>query len=93
MQTFATVTSGKPAPATGIYYLTGPLDSSIFMHRGDQAPKVRGVSHVWFFDDKKERPALKDILKKEKHIRKEEEKDWDETVDETFPASDPTSKY
>tara|TARA_B100000989_G_C19119612_1_gene294753 strand:+ start:243 stop:389 length:147 start_codon:yes stop_codon:yes gene_type:complete len=35
----------------------------------------------------------KDRAKKEKNIQKKEQKHWDENVDDTFPASDPISKY
>lgn len=35
----------------------------------------------------------KNIIRKEKQIRKEEQKNWDDEVDDTFPASDPIAKY
>ncbi len=34
-----------------------------------------------------------EIIKKDKKIRKEEQKHWDDEVEDTFPASDPITKY
>lgn len=41
-------------------------------------------------DDK---PTNKELVKEEKKIQKEEQKHWDDNVDDTFPASDPVTKY
>ncbi|MCD6034826.1 MAG: hypothetical protein K0R63_567 [Rickettsiales bacterium] len=33
------------------------------------------------------------VIHEDKKIREEEQKHWDEEVEETFPASDPIAKY
>ena len=44
-------------------------------------------------EDKTEDRTEKDTIKEDKKIREKEQEHWDEDVEETFPASDPISKY
>lgn len=37
--------------------------------------------------------SLDETVRKDKKIRKDQQKDWDDEVDDTFPASDPVAKY
>lgn len=39
------------------------------------------------------RKEKEDLIKQDQKVRKEEQKDWDDEVDDTFPASDPVTKY
>lgn len=41
-------------------------------------------------EDKKEK---KKTIKKDVNVRKKQENHWDDAVDNTFPASDPITKY
>ncbi len=41
----------------------------------------------------KDKSSMDETVRKDKKIRKEEQEDWDEQVDDTFPASDPVAKY
>lgn len=38
-------------------------------------------------------PTDKELVREEKKIQKREQEHWDENVDDTFPASDPVTKY
>lgn len=42
---------------------------------------------------KSKRPTDEDLIREEKKIQKAEQKHWDQSVKETFPASDPVTKY
>lgn len=37
--------------------------------------------------------SKKDLLREDKQQQKDEQDHWDEEVDDTFPASDPITKY
>ena len=91
------VPSGKIAPQTGFYALKGPRNTQIHMEQGERAPFDDG-SGLWILmSEKKEnadhRPTNKELIDEEKEIQKEEQKHWDDSVDDTFPASDPITKY
>ncbi|MDB2415050.1 hypothetical protein N9W34_04685 [Rickettsiales bacterium] len=43
------IRSGESVPITGYYHLSGPLKQKIFLKRGQSAPLIEKVSHVWFF--------------------------------------------
>lgn len=43
--------------------------------------------------DKDEDTSMDETVRDDKKVRKEQQKDWDEEVDDTFPASDPVAKY
>lgn len=48
---------------------------------------------VHFFTEDEKSKQNKKIRKDEKEIRKSEQKHWDDEVEDTFPASDPITKY
>lgn len=43
--------------------------------------------------DKDKDTSMDETVRDDKKVRKEQQKDWDEEVDDTFPASDPVAKY
>ncbi|GJM03552.1 MAG: hypothetical protein DHS20C08_20530 [Rhodomicrobium sp.] len=40
-----------------------------------------------------DKPSLDETIEEDRSVREAVEKDWDEEVDDTFPASDPVAKY
>lgn len=40
-----------------------------------------------------DKPSLDETIEEDRNVREAVEKDWDEEVDDTFPASDPVAKY
>ncbi len=45
------------------------------------------------FNNDNRRPKKEELNKKDKKVIKKEEKQWDDLVEDTFPASDPITKY
>lgn len=103
------VPSGKLIIEEGLYRLRGPRGEEQYLHSGQRAPfAADGGSGVWVLaavqenaaqrqpkprTGKDECPTDEELVQEEKHIQHQEQKHWDETVDETFPASDPVTKY
>jgi hypothetical protein len=44
-------------------------------------------------DEKEDIQSLDETVAKDKDVRDAVEEDWDDEVDDTFPASDPVAKY
>lgn len=39
------------------------------------------------------KPTEKELIQKDQKVRKAEQKQWDDTVEDSFPASDPIAKF
>lgn len=44
-------------------------------------------------DKRSEETSLDETIRQDKNLREKLQKDWDEEVDDTFPASDSVAKY
>lgn len=95
------VPSGKRINVSGMYRYKGARPIQLHLQQGEKAPFYHGESGLWILvqadnagaGSDEDKPSDKELIREEKKIRKEEQKDWDENVDETFPASDPVTKY
>lgn len=101
------VPSGKLIVEEGMYRLRGPRGVAKYLHTGEKAPfTADGGSGVWIWAaqgaaqdrvkpvTKKDKcPSDEELVQEEKHIQHEEQKHWDDTVEDSFPASDPATKY
>lgn len=100
-----TVASGKYVPLSGLYRHKGARTMVKQLKRGEVAPFCAGESGLWLLltDDEGHhadapsentaKPSRKDVIKDDKEQFREEQKHWDDSVDDTFPASDPVTKY
>lgn len=93
------VPSGKIVQQSGLYRLKGPRPTLRKLERGMCAPSVgNAVSGLWLYlgeepTSEGDKPTNEELIEKEKKVQKEEQKNWDDSVDDTFPASDPITKY
>jgi hypothetical protein len=101
-----TVPSGKQVPLSGLYRHKGVRSQVLRLKRGEQAPFCHGESGLWLLltDDEghhadevsgtgESKPTRKEIIRDDKEHYTEEQENWDDSVDDTFPASDPVTKY
>lgn len=102
------VPSGKLIIEEGLYCMRGPRGERKYLHSGEKAPFASdGGSGIWVLAaaqgtaqkqpkpgaKKDECPTDEELVQEEKHIQHEEQKHWDDTVEDSFPASDPATKY
>jgi len=97
------VPSGKTVQVSGTYRHKGPRPLERYLQRGEQAPFCKDESGLWILlaaDEEAEKakgqdgkPTDEELIREEKEIQKKEQSHWDESVDKTFPASDPVTKY
>jgi hypothetical protein len=100
------VPSGKMVPVAGVYQLKGPYHQLQYFRQNTIAPRSQqGDSGLWMLirseealpkdnsDLTEDRPTDEELVKEEKKNHKKEQKHWDDSVDDTFPASDPVTKY
>jgi hypothetical protein len=92
------VPSGKTVQVSGRYMHKGARAMHVELLQGQKAPFYKGESGLWILvagEDKpeSEKPTDKELIRREKEVQKEEQKHWDDSVDDTFPASDPVTKY
>lgn len=99
-----TVYTGETVDISGMYRLHGTYDNEVvqYFEAGMSAPAYDEQSHIWLYrgptqmvggtDTQKEKEQKKRI-ESDREVQKEQQEDWDEEVDDTFPASDPITKY
>lgn len=95
------VPSGKTVQQSGEYVHKGARAKMLHLQQGERAPFMHGESGLWILaeadkdkpKDKNGKPTDEELIRKEKEIQKHEQEHWDEEVDDTFPASDPVTKY
>lgn len=97
------VPSGKTVQVSGTYIHKGARAMFVELEQGQKAPFYKGESGLWILEAQAEqpqggkqdsnKPTDKELIRKEKEVQKEEQKHWDDSVDDTFPASDPVTKY
>lgn len=106
-QGVVSVPSGKEVHISGYYVLKGARSVMEFLTEGERAPFVKEESGVWMLLEeatdtpkkanrqKKEttiKPRKK-VIREDKAMYAAEKHRWDDTVEDTFPASDPVTKY
>ena len=95
MQEVIAIPTGQTIPHTGEYELFSAETIRRMFQKGEVAPDYRDHPRVWIHtvSKKPDTPSERTILEKDKKVRKEEQKHWDDEVKDTFPASDPIAKY
>lgn len=92
------VPSGKAVPVSGVYRHKGARPLEQHLQQGQKAPFHKDESGLWVLlaaDDGEEqdRPTDEELIREEREMFQSEQKHWDDSVNGTFPASDPVSKY
>lgn len=92
------VRSGEIVAETGLYHFEGRSQrGDQHLTQGEKAPDYKGEKGLWAkmpgAEQSSHRPSDEELIREERQVQKKEAAHWDESVDETFPASDPVTKY